>query len=107
GWFARLGQNIGWSISELVRWGLVHQDGHFGGIEAGIDAIFRLLVPSEIKDAGDRPAIPINHPALQRRIDLARRRLNNRRPERLEKITVDRSNANLEASEIGTRDRLV
>src|SRR5262245_49219671 len=107
GLLTRLAQNIALSIGELVPRGLVHQDRHFGRIEAGVDAIFRLLVPSEIEDAGDRPAIPINHPALQRRIDLARRRLNHRRPERLEKIAVDRSNANLEASQIGTRDRLV
>src|SRR5262249_58157402 len=95
------------SIGEPVQGVFLHQDRHFGGIEAGIDAIFRFLVPAEIEDARDRPAVAINDSPLERRINLARRGLNDRRSERLEKIAVDRGDANLEAAEIGLRDRLV
>src|SRR5262249_61359050 len=83
GLLTRLAQNTALRLGELVPCGLVHQDRHLGGIEDGIDSIFRLLVPTEIEDTGDRPAVPINDPALQRRIDLAWRRLNDRRSERL------------------------
>src|SRR5215472_4211488 len=103
----RLAQNIALGIGEPVPGGFVHQDRHFGGVEAGIDAIFRLLVPAEIEDAGDRPAVSVNDSPLESRINLAGRGLDDRRSERLEKIAVDRSDANLEATEIGLRDRLV
>src|SRR5207247_5968522 len=83
------------------------QDGLVRGVEAGISAIFRLLVPAEFEDAGDRPAVSVNASPLQRRIDLAGRGLDDGRSERLEKIAVDRRNANLEAGEVGARDRLV
>ena len=104
---SRLAQKIALGIGEPVPGGFVHQDRHFRGVEAGIDAIFRLLVPAEIEDAGDRPAVAVNHSPLQRRIDLAGRGLDDGRSERLEKIAVDRRNANLEAGEVGARDRLV
>ena len=64
-------------------------------------------MPAEIEDAGDRPAVAVNHSPLQRGIDLAGRGLHDRGSERLEKIAIDRRNANLEAGEIRARDRLV
>src|SRR5215471_6223423 len=105
--FSRLTQNVALCLRELVPDGLVHQDRHLGGIEAGIYAIFRLLVPPEIENASDRPTVSVNNPALESRINLARRGLNDCRPERLEEIAVDRGNAKLEAGQVGTRDRFV
>src|SRR5262249_60343472 len=63
--------------------------------------------PAETEDAGERPAVSVNDSPLQRRINLAGRGLNDGGSERLEEIAVDRSDANLEATEIGLRDRLV
>src|SRR6516165_891360 len=105
--FTRLTQDVALCLGELVPDGLVHQDRHLGGIETGIHTIFRLLVPAEIKNAGDRPTVSINNPALESRINLARRGLNDCRSERLEEVAVDRRNAKLEAGQIGTRDRFV
>src|SRR5262249_56761363 len=68
----RLAQDVALRIGELVPDRLVHQDRHLGRVEAGIDAIFRLLVPAEVEDAGDRPAVSVDHAALERGIDLAR-----------------------------------
>src|SRR5262249_61380599 len=53
------------------------------------------------------PTVSINNPALESRVNLARRGLNDCRSERLEEIAVDRSNAKLEAGQIGIRDRFV
>src|SRR5262249_2617194 len=103
----RLAQQIALRVGEPVPGRFVHQVGHFGCIEAGTDAVFRLLVPAEIEDAGDRPAVAVNHSPLQRGIDLAGRGLHDRGSERLEKIAIDRRNANLETGEIRARDRLV
>src|SRR5262245_8350687 len=102
----RLAQNIALRLGELVPDGLVHQDRHFGGVEAGVDAVLGLLVPSEIEDTGDRPSITIHHTALQRRIDLAWRGLHDRCSQCLEEVAIDRRDAELQADEIGSRDRL-
>src|SRR6476620_8671304 len=104
---SRLAQQVALRVGEPVPGGFVHQDRYFGGVETGIDAVFRLLVPAEIENAGNRPAVAVNHSPLQRGINLAGRGLDDRGSERLEKIAIDRRNANLEAGEIRARDRLV
>src|SRR5262245_24741818 len=42
----------------------------FGVVEARVDAEFRLLLPVEIEDAADRPAVAVDDAALQGRVDL-------------------------------------
>src|SRR5262249_10288945 len=66
------------SIGQLVPRGLVDQDRDLGGVKSWIDAILRLLMPAEIEDPGDRPAISVDNPALKRCIDFARRSLHDR-----------------------------
>src|SRR5215831_14756570 len=44
---SRLAQKIALAIGEPVPGRFVHQDRHFGGVEAGVDAIFRLLRSEE------------------------------------------------------------
>src|SRR6185437_7548113 len=96
----RLAQHGFLSIGQLVPGGLVHKDRDFDGIESGIDAILRLLMPAEIEDTGDRPAISVDDAALKRCIDFARRSLHDRGAKRLKEIAVDRCNANLQAGQV-------
>src|SRR5262245_25106445 len=48
---AGLAQHVALRVGEPVPDRFVHQDRHLGRIESGIDAVFGLLVPSEIEDA--------------------------------------------------------
>src|SRR5215510_12843411 len=86
---------------------LVDENADLGAVEPGIDPVLGLFMPAEIEDAGDRPAVAVDHAALERGIDLAGRGLHDGGPERLEEIAVDRRDAKLEAGEIRARDRLV
>jgi hypothetical protein len=58
-------------------------------------------VPAEIEDAGDWPAIAVDHATLERRVDLTRRRLHDGGAERLEEVAVDRRDTDLQAGEVG------
>src|SRR5215813_10179639 len=68
---ASLAQHVLLRVGEPVPRRLVDQHRHLGGVEAGIDAELRLLVPAEIEHAGDRPAVAVDHAALERGVDLA------------------------------------
>ena len=92
---------------QLVPGGLVDDHRDLRGIEARIDAVLGLLVPAEIEDAGDGPAIAVDHAALERGVDLARRGLHHGGAHRLEEVAIDRGDAQLEAGEVGARDLLV
>src|SRR5712691_1403070 len=65
-----------------------HVDLH--AVERRLHAEFRHLLPAEIENAGDRPAVAIDHAALERGVDLARRRGDRRTAERLDHVLVDR-----------------
>ena len=90
----------------LASVALVDQDAHLGAVEAGIDAELGLLVPAQIEDAGDRPAVAVDHAALERGVDLARRGLHHGGAERLEEVAIDRGDAQLEPGQVGPGDRL-
>src|SRR5262245_50664797 len=104
--FARLAQHGPLRIGELIPGGLVEEDRDLDGIESRVDAILRLLVPAEIKDTGDRPAIAIHNAALERCIDFARWSLHDRGAECLEEVAVDRRDAYLQSGQVGRRNRL-
>ena len=95
------------SAVSLSHVDLVDQHRNFRGVEAGIDAILGLLLPAEIEDAGDRPAIAVDHAALERGVDLARRGLHDGSAQRLEEVAIDRRDTQLEAGQIGAADLLV
>ena len=80
-------------IGQFVPGGLVHEYRNFGGIKSGINAIFCLLMPAEIENPGDRPAISVDDAALKRCIDFAWRSLHHRGAERLEEVAIDRRDA--------------
>src|SRR5690349_5961461 len=44
-------------VVELLPGVEVDEDADLGAVEAGIDAVLGLLLPAQIEDAGDRPAI--------------------------------------------------
>src|SRR3712207_1343744 len=102
---AGLCQNRALLGGEAVPLALVHEDRNLGRVEARIDPVFRLLVPAEVEDAGDRPAVAVDDAALERRVDLARGGLDHGRAEGLEEVAVDRRDAQLEAREVRPRDR--
>src|SRR5215207_3754549 len=52
----------------------VHDDRDLGVVEARVDAVLRLLLPVEVEDAADRPAVAVDDVALERGVDLAGRR---------------------------------
>src|SRR5215475_5452706 len=57
--FAALGglaQNLLLRLIEPVPRILVDEYRYFGGVEAGVDAVFRFLVPTEVEYSADRPA---------------------------------------------------
>src|SRR5215831_2482364 len=56
---AGLAQHVALRIREPVPHRLVDQDRYLGRVEAGVDAVLGLLVPTEIEDAGDRPAVAV------------------------------------------------
>src|SRR5215207_726841 len=107
GLLAGLGQNRALLVSQAVPFALVDEDRDLGRVEAGVDAVFRLLMPAEVEDAGDRPAIAVDDAALERGIDFARSGLDHGRALRLEEVAVDRRDAQLEAGEVRPGDRLV
>src|SRR6185312_5680150 len=97
----RLAQHGFLSVVQFVPRRLVNKHRDLGGVEAGIDAIFCFLVPPKIKYAGDRPAITVDNAALERRIDFTWRSLHDSGAERLEEVTVDRRDADLQTSKVG------
>src|SRR5215467_12766206 len=64
-------------------------------------------MPAEIEDAGDRPAVAIDHTAFKRGVDLTWCSLHNCRAKCLEEIAVHRRDAQFETGEIRLADRLV
>src|SRR5882672_8733851 len=94
-------------IRQSLVGGQVHHDGNLGIVETGIDAELGLLVPVEIEDATDGPAVTINNTTFERGVDLARRRGDDGRAKRLEKIAIDRGDADLQSGEVGLVDLLV
>src|SRR5215510_6262840 len=91
---------------ELLPARLVDQDAHFRAVETGIDAVFGLLMPAEIEDAGDGPAVAIDHAAFERGVNLAGRGLHNGGAKRLEEIAVHGRDAQFETREVRLADRL-
>src|SRR5215213_11900044 len=94
-------------VREAVPFALVDDDRDLGRVEARVDPVFRLLLPAEVEDAVDRPAISVDDAALERGVDLARRGLDDRRAERLEEVAINRRDADLEPGQVWSGDRLV
>src|SRR4029078_608625 len=69
----RLAQHGFLRVVQFIPRRLVDEDRDLGGVEAGVDAILRFLVPAEIEDARDRPAITVDHATLQRGVDFTGR----------------------------------
>src|SRR3954469_1094303 len=62
----------------------VHHQRYLGIVETGVDAELRLLLPVEVEEGVDRPAVAIDHAALERGVDLTRRGGHHLRVHRLE-----------------------
>src|SRR5258708_3611240 len=71
----------------------VHYQRNLGVVEPGVDAELGLFLPIEVEDGVDRPAVAVDHPALERGVDLARRGGHHRPAERLEEVAVHRRDA--------------
>src|SRR5206468_12011268 len=91
---------------QLLPTPLVDQDAHFRAVETGIDAVLGLLMPAEIEDAGDRPAVAVDHTAFERGVNLTRRGLDNGRAKGLEEIAIHGCDAQFETREVRLADRL-
>ena len=66
-----------------------------------------LLVPAQVEDADHRPGVAVDHAALQRGVDLARRHLHHGGVLLLQEVAVDRRDAQLQPGEVGLVDLLV
>src|SRR5262249_59316990 len=77
---------------------------HFRAVETRIDAVFGLLVPAEIEDAGDRPTVAVDHAAFERGVDFPRRGLHNSGAKGLEEIAVHGRDAQFETREVRLAD---
>src|SRR5262249_52440068 len=93
-------------IVELAPACLVHEKGDLGPVEAWVNTILRLFMPAQIEDASSRPAVAIDDATLERRINLAWRRLHNRRAEGSEEIAIDRGDADFQPGKVRLCDRL-
>src|SRR5215813_1400440 len=82
-------------IVQLGPGALVDQDADLGTVKSRIDPVFGLFMPAKVEDSGDWPAIAVDHAALQRSIDLARRGLHHGGAERLKEIAIYRGDAQL------------
>src|SRR5499426_4127218 len=85
----------------------IHQHVHLDAVEARLHAVFGDLVPAEVEDPAHRPAVAVDHAALERRIDLARRRVDRRAAQRLDDVAIDRGHPDLQAGEVDRVDLLV
>src|SRR3990172_1669219 len=92
---------------ELVPRVQVDDQRHLGVVEARIDAELGALVPVEVEDAADRPAVAVHDAALERGVHLARGGLHDGGAERGEEVAVHGRDADLEAGEVGLVDLLV
>src|SRR5690606_3743753 len=62
-------------VGQLLPAVEVDQDVHVDLVEARVDAVPGLLLPAEVEDALDRPAVAVDDAALERGVDLAGRGL--------------------------------
>src|SRR3954471_8031321 len=85
----------------------VHHQRFLGIVETGVDAELRLLLPVEVEEGVDRPAVAVDHAALERGVNLPRRRGHHLRVHRLEELAVHRRDPDLHAGEVGLVDLLV
>src|SRR3990172_4897470 len=92
---------------ELVPRVQVDDQRHLGVVEARIDAELRALVPVEVEDAADRPAIAVHDAALERGVHFAGRGLHDGGAECGEEVAVHGRDADLEAGEVGLIDFFV
>src|SRR4029450_8553522 len=76
-------------------------------VERRLHAELGHLVPAEIENAGDRPAIAVGHAALERGIDLPRRGGDRRTAERLDPVSIDRRDPDLEPGKVDLVELLV
>ena len=82
-----------------------HVDLH--AVERRLHAEFGHLVPAEIENAGDRPAVAVGHAALEGGVHLARRGGDRGAAKRLDHVAVDRRDPDLQAGKIDLVDLLV
>jgi len=78
----------------------VDEQRHLGVIEARVHAELRPLVPVEVEDAADGPAVAVDAAALERRVHLAGRGLHDGGAERGEEVAVYRGDADLQPGEV-------
>src|SRR3954469_1360190 len=103
----RVGEHLALRVVERLPGIEVDQHVHLDAVERRLHAKLGHLVPAEIENAGDRPAIAVGDAALERGIDLARRGGDGGAAERLDHIAVDRGDPDLESGEVDLVDLLV
>ena len=94
-------------IGELFEGRQVHDQRHFGIVKTRVNAKLGFLVPVQVKNAANGPAVAVHHATLQRRVDLARRRGDHIGIERLEEIAIDGGDANFLTTQVGFVDFFV
>jgi hypothetical protein len=85
----------------------VHHQRDLGVVEAGVDAVLGLLLPVQVEDAADGPAVAVDHAAFQRGVDLARRGGDHVGVEGLEEVAVHGGDADLQPGQVRLAHRLV
>src|SRR5262245_4580310 len=100
-------EHLALGIVEALPGVLIDQHVDLDAVERRLHAELGHLIPAEIEDAGDRPAVAVDHAAFERGVDLARRRGDRRAAQRLDHVAVDRRDPDLEAGEVDLVDLLV
>ena len=85
----------------------VHHHRHLGVVKARVDAELGFFLPVGVENPAYRPAVAVDHAALERGVDLTWWRDDYVGAQRLEKVAVHRRDADLHAGEIGFVDFLV
>src|SRR5437773_1682817 len=78
----------------------VHDQRHLGVVEPRVDAELGLLLPVEIEQGVDRPAVAVDHAALERGVHLARRGCHHGCAHGLEEVAVHRRDADRQPGEV-------
>ena len=101
-WMYRILRN---RFISLLRQRRGHAD--IDAVEARLHAELGHLLPAQIDDAEDRPAIAIDDAALERGVNLAGRRGDGSAVQCLDEVAIDRRDADLQAGKVDLVDLLV